>query len=61
MWKSDLIVKIQPPTVKEVHKLQNRTLISFIQPAQNSEIMALFQGQNSTVFAMDQIPRLLSR
>ena len=60
-WGADLIAKVQPPTLAEAALLQNRTLISFIQPALNDQLMAQLQNQHSTVFAMDCIPRLVSR
>lgn len=61
VWKSDIIVKVCPPHQEEVEKLENRAILSFIQPSQNENTMKLLQVQGSTAFAMDCIPRLLSR
>ena len=60
-WKSDIVTKIAPPTSAEAAKIQDRTLLSMVQPPQNDELMQQLQNQGSTVFAMDCIPRLLSR
>ena len=61
VWKADIIVKINPPTITEAKMLQNRTLLSFIQPNLNEDLMKQFENQGSTIFAMDMIPRMLSR
>ena len=61
VWKSNLVLKVQPPSPDELRLLQNRTIISFIQPAQNAAIMNQLQSQGATAFAMDCIPRMLSR
>ena len=59
--KSDIIIKVRPPTSDEVTKIGDKTLLSFLYPAQNMELVKLLQEQNATVFAMDCIPRTLSR
>jgi NAD(P) transhydrogenase len=41
--------------------LGDKTLISFIYPKQNEELVKQLQTQKATVFAMDCIPRTLSR
>jgi NAD(P) transhydrogenase len=41
--------------------LGDRTLISFLYPAQNKELLQQLQDQKATVVAMDCIPRTLSR
>merc|ERR1719247_1214947 len=61
VWKSDFVTKVRIPTSEEAAKIENRTLLSFIQPAQNPELMDQLQKQGATVFAMDCIPRTLSR
>ena len=60
-WASDIVTKIAPPSPSEAAKIQDRTLLSMVQPPQNDELMKQLQEQGSTVFAMDCIPRLLSR
>merc|ERR1711871_318871 len=60
-FKADIVTKVRVPTSEEAAKVENRTLLTFIQPAINTELMEQLQKQGSTVFAMDQIPRTLSR
>lgn len=59
--KSDIILKLRPPTTDEAVKVGDKTLISMIHPAQNGELVQQLQDQKATVFAMDCIPRTLSR
>ena len=60
-WASDIVTKIAPPSSQEAAKVGDRTLLSMVQPPQNDALMQQLQEQGSTVFAMDCIPRLLSR
>ena len=59
--KSDIIIKVRPPTPEEATKIDDKTLLSFVYPAQNTELVEQLQKQKATVFAMDCIPRTLSR
>jgi NAD(P) transhydrogenase len=61
VWKSDIVLKLRPPTDSEASKLDDRTLISFLYPKQNEDLVKQLQDQNATAFAMDCIPRTLSR
>lgn len=62
VWKeSDIVMKLRPPTDKEVEMLEDRTLISFLYPKQNEALVKKLRDQKSTAFAMDCIPRTLSR
>jgi len=45
----------------EVNALEDRTLISFLWPKQNEDLVKQLQAQKSTALAMDCIPRTLSR
>ena len=60
-WASDIVTKIAPPSSAEAAKVGDRMLLSMVQPPQNDALMQQLQEQGSTVFAMDCIPRLLSR
>jgi len=60
-WASDIVTKIAPPSPSEASKVGDRMLLSMVQPPQNEALMQQLQDQGSTVFAMDCIPRLLSR
>jgi len=55
----DLVAKVRPPTLDEVklfHKGQ--TLISFIYPAQNGELLEALKEQGVNTIAMDMVPRI---
>ena len=60
-WKADIVIKINPPTSAEARLLGDRTLISQINPSKNDALLTQFQQQGATVFALDCIPRMLSR
>lgn len=53
--------QLRPPSKEELTLLENRAIISFLYPAQNPELLQQLQDQKSTAFAMDCIPRTLSR
>lgn len=62
IWKnSDIVMKLRPPTTEQVSALEDRTIVSFLYPAQNKELVKQLQDQKATAFAMDCIPRTLSR
>lgn len=58
---SDIITKIRPPNDDEVPKLAGKTLISMIQPAINGDLYKALTEQKTNVFALDCVPRMLSR
>eukprot|EP00538_Stauroneis_constricta_P012665 CAMPEP_0119547806 /NCGR_PEP_ID=MMETSP1352-20130426/1838_1 /TAXON_ID=265584 /ORGANISM="Stauroneis constricta, Strain CCMP1120" /LENGTH=1139 /DNA_ID=CAMNT_0007592843 /DNA_START=69 /DNA_END=3488 /DNA_ORIENTATION=+ len=58
---ADIITKIRPPNDEEVPKLAGKTLISMIQPAINGDLYKELTEQNTNVFALDCVPRMLSR
>jgi len=60
-WKSQVILKIRPPNFSELTKLENRCLISLVYPSQNPDLVSSLEKQGATCFALDCIPRLLSR
>ncbi|KAM3873923.1 NAD(P) transhydrogenase, mitochondrial [Diretmus argenteus] len=62
---SDVLVKVRAPIfnpalgVHEVELMKEAaTLVSFIYPAQNPELMEMLSHKNATVLAMDQVPRV---
>lgn len=62
VWKeSDIVLKLRPPSPEEAASLEDRTIISFLYPAQNKDLVQQLQEQKATAFAMDCIPRTLSR
>jgi len=61
-FQADVVLKLRPPSLEEVGKLKPKnTLISFIQPAQNEELVKALAKNKHTVLAMECIPRTLSR
>jgi len=59
---ADIVFKVRGPSAEEVALLrQGQTLITFIWPAQNSELMQQLAARKATVLAMDSLPRTLSR
>ena len=63
LWTtSDIVFKVRAPTSDEVALMrEGATLISFIWPAQNSELMQQLAARKVTVLAIDALPRTLSR
>jgi NAD(P) transhydrogenase subunit alpha len=63
IWsKSDIVFKVRPPVAEEVAMLrEGATLIGFVWPAQNPELMQQLQARRATVLAIDCLPRQLSR
>lgn len=63
LWAgSDIVFKVRPPTVEEVGMMrEGGTLISFIWPAQNPDLMQRLAAKRVTVLAIDALPRTLSR
>ena len=63
VWSgADIVFKVRVPTDGEVAQMkEGQTLISFIWPAQNPELMDKLKERKVTVLAMDAVPRLLSR
>ncbi len=60
--KANIIFKVRAPSEDEVKLLtEGTTLISFIWPAQNEDLMKALAAQKVTVLAMDTLPRQLSR
>ena len=59
---SDLVFKVRAPTVEEIALMKpGTTLIGFIWPAQNPQLMQQLADRNLTVLAIDSLPRQLSR
>jgi NAD(P) transhydrogenase subunit alpha len=58
-WQADIVLKIRPPTDAEVGQLrEGGTLISFLYPAQNEDLLAKLAARKVTALAMDQVPRI---
>ncbi len=63
LWaKADIVFKVRGPSKEEVGLMhEGQTLISFIWPAQNPELMQQLAARKVTVLAIDALPRTLSR
>ena len=60
VWGSaDIIFKVRAPTTAEVGRIrEGQTLVSFLWPAQNPELMQALAAKKATVLAMDSVPRI---
>ena len=61
VWaNSDIVMKVRQPTEAEAEKLsEGKTLISFLWPAQNEDLVKKLSAQKpAAVLAMDQVPRI---
>ena len=60
IWRSaDIVLKVRAPDASESRKIRNeQTLISFIWPAQNPELLETLTTTGATVMAMDSVPRI---
>jgi NAD(P) transhydrogenase subunit alpha len=63
LWSAaDIVFKVRAPTAEEVGLMhEGQTLISFIWPAQNPDLMQSLAARKVTVLAIDALPRMLSR
>jgi NAD(P) transhydrogenase subunit alpha len=62
MAGSDILFKVRAPTADEIALMRpGSTLVSFIWPAQNPQLMQQLADRQLTVLAIDSLPRQLSR
>src|SRR5690349_9731330 len=63
LWSSaDIIFKVRAPNASEIGLMrEGQTLVGFIWPAQNPELMQSLAARKATVLAIDSLPRTLSR
>ena len=58
-FSSDIILKVRPPTKKEYELFKpGSTLISFLYPGQNKDLVEHLAKKKMNVFAMEAIPRI---
>jgi NAD(P) transhydrogenase subunit alpha len=66
LWQAgDIVLKVQPPAMHPdlgVHEAdllrEGGTIISFLNPAKNTDIVSRLAARKATAIAMDQIPRI---
>lgn len=59
VWSADIIFKLNAPTDAEIQLMhEGQTLVSFIRPAQNPELVEKLNAKKVTVLAMDMVPRI---
>lgn len=58
-WDSDIVLKVRQPMENEIPLVRdNSTLISFLYPGQNKDLLNNLAKKNVDAFAMDCIPRI---
>lgn len=58
-WDADIVFKVNAPTLDEASQLKDEaTLISFIAPAQNPELLELLKSKSINTLAMEMVPRM---
>jgi H+-translocating NAD(P) transhydrogenase subunit alpha len=56
---ADVVFKVRAPSLAEVARIRaGQTLVSFIWPAQNPDLMQVLAQRKATVLAMDSVPRI---
>jgi NAD(P) transhydrogenase subunit alpha len=60
LWsQADVVAKVREPSTEEVAACPDgKTLISFVWPAANEELLAQMNAKNMSVLAMDMVPRI---
>ena len=63
LWRSsDMVFKVRAPTADEVALMhEGQTLIGFLWPAQNPDLMQQLAAKKVTALSIDALPRTLSR
>jgi NAD(P) transhydrogenase subunit alpha len=60
VWASaDILFKVRAPGTDELARMrEGATLVSFLWPAQNPQLMEALAARKATVLAMDSVPRI---
>jgi NAD(P) transhydrogenase subunit alpha len=63
LWRAaDIVFKVRAPSAEELGLMrEGATLVSFLWPAQNPELLKALAAKKATVLAIDSLPRMLSR
>jgi NAD(P) transhydrogenase subunit alpha len=58
VWACDVVAKIRPPAEEEIARLRpSQTIISYLYPAFNGEVVQQLAARGVHAIAMDQVPR----
>ncbi|MGL1959546.1 MAG: Re/Si-specific NAD(P)(+) transhydrogenase subunit alpha [Colwellia sp.] len=58
-WQSDIIYKVNPPTLDEVELMkEGAQIVGFIAPAQSPELLEALKAKSITTLAMEMVPRM---
>ena len=58
-WQSDIVLKVNAPELTELELMKSHaTLVSFISPAQNPELIEQLKQKSINTLAMDMVPRM---
>ncbi len=56
---AEILFKVRAPSIDEVARMrEGATLVSFLWPAQNPQLMEALAARKATVLAMDSVPRI---
>lgn len=59
IWQSEIIYKLNPPSDDEIMKIKDgTTLVSFLYPALNPDLVKKLSSKKINVLAMDMVPRI---
>src|SRR5262249_52316859 len=60
IWaNADILFKVRAPSTAELARMrEGATLVSFVWPAQNPELLQALAAKKATVLAMDSVPRI---
>ncbi|MEM8669964.1 MAG: Re/Si-specific NAD(P)(+) transhydrogenase subunit alpha [Planctomycetota bacterium] len=60
IWRqADVVLKVRPPESSEIEQLRSeQTLIGFLNPAQNGELLERIAERGATAIAMEAVPRI---
>ena len=60
IWSgADIVLKVRAPDAEEAGRIRSdQTLVSFLWPAQNPELLEKLTASGATVLAMDSVPRI---
>jgi len=58
---SQLVTKVNPPTVEEVPLLAGKSIVSLLSPMLHPDLYQELVAQQTNIFSLDSVPRMLSR